>query len=72
MITKLEDSNTASKTYWAILNRLLYNNKILAIYYLYLLMDYLYLLMVVLFQATAKKQIFSIAFRFNIHTYKKQ
>ena len=54
------------------MNRLLYNNKILAIYYLYLLMDYLYLLMVVLFQATAKKQIFSIAFRFNIHTYKKQ
>ena len=28
MTTKLEDYNTAPKTYWAILNRLLYNKKI--------------------------------------------
>ena len=28
MIRKLEDSNTAPKTYWTILNRLLYNKKI--------------------------------------------
>ena len=31
MTTKLEGSNTAPKTYWAILNRLLYNKKIPAI-----------------------------------------
>ena len=31
MTTKPEHSNTASKTYWAILNRLLYNKKIFAI-----------------------------------------
>ena len=31
MTTKLEGSNTALKTYWAILNRLLYNKKIPAI-----------------------------------------
>ena len=31
MTTKLEHSNIASKTYWAILNRLLYNQKIPAI-----------------------------------------
>ena len=31
MITKLEYSNAAPKTYWAILNRLLYNKKIPAI-----------------------------------------
>ena len=31
MTTKLEDSNTAPKSYWAILNRLLYNKKIPAI-----------------------------------------
>ena len=31
MTTKLEDSNTAPKTYWAILNSLLYNKKIPAI-----------------------------------------
>ena len=31
MITKLEDSNTAPKTYWAILNRLFFSKKILAI-----------------------------------------
>ena len=31
MTTKLEDSNTAPKIYWAILNRLLYNKKIPAI-----------------------------------------
>ena len=31
MTTELEHSNTAPKTYWAILNRLLYNKKIPAI-----------------------------------------
>ena len=31
MTSKLEDSNTASKTYWSILNRFLYNKKIPAI-----------------------------------------
>ena len=31
MITKLEDSNTVPKTYWAILNRLLYNKNISAL-----------------------------------------
>ena len=31
MISKLEDSNTASKTYWSILNRFLYDKKIPAI-----------------------------------------
>ena len=31
MTSKLEDSNTASKTYWSILNRFLYNIKIPAI-----------------------------------------
>ena len=31
MTTKLEDSNTVPKTYWAILNRLLYNKKISAL-----------------------------------------
>ena len=31
MITKLEDSNTAPKTYWAILNRLVFSKKIFAI-----------------------------------------
>ena len=31
MTTKLEDPNTAPKMFWAILNRLLYNNKIPAI-----------------------------------------
>ena len=31
MTTKLEDSNAAPKTYWAILNCFLYNKKILAI-----------------------------------------
>ena len=31
MTNKLEHSNAASKTYWAILNRLLYNKKIPAI-----------------------------------------
>ena len=31
MISKLENSNTAPKTYWSILNRFLYNEKIPAI-----------------------------------------
>ena len=31
MTTKLEYSNTAPKTYWAILNRLLYNKKVPAL-----------------------------------------
>ena len=31
MTSKLEDSNAASKTYWSILNRFLYNKKIPAI-----------------------------------------
>ena len=31
MASKLEDSNTASKTYWFILNRSLYNKKIPAV-----------------------------------------
>ena len=31
MITKFEHSNTAPKSHWAILNRLLYNKKISAI-----------------------------------------
>ena len=31
MTTKLEDSNTASKSYWAVLNCLLYNKKTPAI-----------------------------------------
>ena len=32
MTTKFEHSNAAPKTYWAILNRPLYNKKIPAIY----------------------------------------
>ena len=31
MTSKLENSNTASKTYWSILSRFLYNKKIPAI-----------------------------------------
>ena len=31
MISKFENSNTAPKTYWSILNRFLYNEKIPAI-----------------------------------------
>ena len=56
MNTKLEYSNTAPKTYCAILNRLLYNKKNRSLVY------HLYLLMVVLSQTTTKKQIFLITF----------
>ena len=50
MTNKLEHSNTAPQTYWAILNRLLHNKKIPAIPPLFV--D------VVLSQTTAKKQTF--------------
>ena len=50
MTTKLEHSNIAPKTYWAILNRLLYNKRFLLYHHC--------LLMVVLSQTTAKKESF--------------
>ena len=54
MTTKLEHSNSAPKNYWTILNRLLYNKKIPAMPPL-----------LVLFQTTAKKNIFLIAYFFH-------
>ena len=56
MTTKLEHSNTAPKTFWAILNHLLYNKKIPAIPPLFAV--------AVLSQITAKDQIFLIKFLF--------
>ena len=61
---KLEDSNTAPKTYWAILNRLLYNKKIPAIPPLFIdgkfVSDFY-----------KKANIFNNFFCIYMHTYKK-
>ena len=64
MSIKFEDSNKASKTYWVILNRLVYNKTIPAIPPLLIdgsfVLDY------------RKKGNILICFCFYMHTYKKQ
>ena len=61
MSNTLEDSHNAPKTYWTILNRLIYNKKFL---------EYrLYLLMVTLFQFFVRKQTFLLT---TLHQYVHQ
>ena len=65
MTTKLEHSDTAPKTYWAILNRLLYNKIIPAIPPLFIdssfISDY-----------CKKANLFNNFFCLSMHAYEKQ